>query len=143
MVDEIAEDVLQETFLKIWNNFYQYNSKKGRLFTWIVNIARNQSIDKLRSKELTNQSRNKSYSKDDTLVNTHQISFDPNFIGLRQMVKDLEKDYSQIINILFFEGYSQSEAAEKLGIPLGTVKTRSRAALLQLRNQFEMNNVTI
>ncbi|HNP49634.1 MAG TPA: sigma-70 family RNA polymerase sigma factor, partial [Bacteroidia bacterium] len=49
--DEIAEDVLQETFLKIWNNFGQYDSAKGRLFSWMINIARNASIDKVRSKE--------------------------------------------------------------------------------------------
>jgi len=136
--DEIAEDVLQDTFLKIWNNFSQYDSGKGRLFTWMVNIARNQSIDKVRSKDFVNQSKNQPLDKIVSFVDMDRsASYNPDTIGLKEMVTKLDIEYRQIIDLIFFEGYSQSEAAEKLSIPLGTIKTRSRAAIMKLRQQFE------
>jgi RNA polymerase sigma factor (sigma-70 family) len=135
--DEIAEDLLQESFLKIWNNFHQYDSSKGRLFTWMINICRNLAIDKVRSKDFTNQYKNqpleKTVSSESNLV---QADYNPDTIGLKEMVKRLDPEYRKIIDLLFFEGYSQSEAAEKLNIPLGTVKTRSRAALQKLKSIF-------
>lgn len=136
--DEVAEDVLQETFLKIWNNFSQYDSAKGRLFTWMVNVCRNLSIDKVRSKEIVNQNKNQSIDNA-VSISDHKTSYDPDLIGVRDIVRKLEPEYKQIIDLLFFEGYSQSEAAEKLNIPLGTVKTRSRAAIQRLRNYFDSN----
>lgn len=134
--DEIAEEVLQETFLKIWNNFGQYDSAKGRLFTWMVNICRNLSIDKVRSKAFVNQSKNQSIDNVVSLSD-YKNSYNPDLIGVRDIVKKLEPEYRLIIDLLFFQGYSQSEAAEKLNIPLGTVKTRSRAAIQRLRNYFD------
>lgn len=134
--DEIAEEVLQETFLKIWNNFAQYDSSKGRLFTWMVNICRNLAIDKVRSKDFVNQNKNQSIDNAVSLSD-HKTSFDPDLIGVRDIVKKLEPEYRQIIDLLYFKGYSQSEAAEKLNIPLGTVKTRSRAAIQRLRVYFD------
>ena len=139
--DEIAEDVLQDAFLKIWNNFSQYDSQKGRLFTWMVNIARNQAIDKVRSKDFVNQSKNQPLDNAVSFVDiSKSSSYNPDTIGLKEMVKKLDGEYRQIIDLIFFEGYSQSEAAEKLRIPLGTVKTRSRAAIMKLRQQFEIVN---
>jgi RNA polymerase sigma factor (sigma-70 family) len=136
--DEVAEDVLQDTFLKIWNNFSQYDSTKGRLFTWMVNIARNQAIDKVRSKDFVNHSKNQQLDKTVSFIDINkQFSYNPDTIGIKEMVTRLDPEYRQIIDLIFFEGYSQSEAAEKLGIPLGTVKTRSRAAIMKLRQQFE------
>lgn len=135
--EAISEDVLQESFLKIWNNFGQYDPAKGRLFTWMVNICRNLSIDKVRSKEFSNQ--NKNQTIENTVSNTDSLetaSFNPDTIGLKEIVRKLEPDYRIIIDLLFFEGYSQSEAAEKLNIPLGTVKTRSRAAIQKLKKLF-------
>jgi RNA polymerase sigma factor (sigma-70 family) len=139
-VDEIAEDVLQETFLKIWNNFSQYDSSKGRLFTWMLNVARNLAIDKIRSREFSNQNKNQSL---DNVVsqNSFSDSYNPETIGLKEMVRKLEPEYKELIDLLFFGGYTQAEAAEKLGIPLGTVKTRSRSALNRLRNEFEKVNL--
>ncbi|MFN8145273.1 MAG: sigma-70 family RNA polymerase sigma factor [Bacteroidia bacterium] len=136
--DEIAEDVLQETFLKIWNNFGQYDSAKGRLFSWMINIARNASIDKVRSKEFVNRNKNQNLEKAVFSAGEDlQSGFNPETIGIKKMVQELEPEYRQVIELLFFGGYSQSAAAEKLNIPLGTVKTRSRAALQKLKNYFE------
>lgn len=136
--DEIAEDVLQDTFLKIWNNFSQYDAAKGRLFTWMLNIARNLAIDKVRSKDFVNQTKNQPLDKSVYYVDKiRSSSYNPDTIGLKEMVSKLDTEYRQIIDLIFFEGYSQSEAAEKLSIPIGTIKTRSRTAIIKLRQQFE------
>ncbi len=141
--DALAEDLLQESFVKIWNNFIQYDQSKGRLFTWMINICRNLSIDKVRSKDFTNQNKNQTIEK--TVSIEHSlitVSFNPDTIDIKEIVKKLDSEYRKIIDLLFFEGYSQSEAAEKLNIPLGTVKTRSRAALQKLKAIFLDDGIT-
>lgn len=135
--DEIAEDVLQEAFIKIWNNFAQYDATKGRLFTWLVNLSRNLAIDKVRSREFINSSKNQEIGNIVSFIdmgNNH--SYKPELIGLRELVRKLEPEHKEVIDLLYFSGYTQSEAAEKLNIPLGTVKTRARNAIMKLRKEF-------
>ena len=132
---EEAEDVLQETFVKIWKNIDTYNESKGRFYTWILNIARNTSIDKLRSKGFNNSQKNLSSDNfvhllDDSNKLTNRIDS----IGIREFVKKLKPKCIQIIDLLFFKGYTQQEASEELGIPLGTVKTQNRNCINDLRN---------
>jgi len=104
----------------------------------MVNIARNQSIDKVRSKDFVNQMKNQPLDKAVSSVDYPVSSaYNPDTIGLKEMVGNLDHEYRQIIDLIFFQGYTQSEAAEKLNIPLGTIKTRSRAAVMKLRQQFE------
>ncbi len=132
-----AEDILQEAFLKIWNNFAQYDVAKGRLFTWMINICRNLSIDKIRSKDFSNRNKNLSADSIVSIIDLESSnSFNPDTIGVKEITKKLDPEYKLIIDLLFFQGYSQSEAAEKLNIPLGTVKTRSRVAIQKLRELF-------
>ncbi len=127
--EEIAEDVLQDTFVKIWSSFSQYDASKGRLFTWLINIARNSAIDKIRSRQYRVGSKTKPL--EDSPVNHLQSSYDtrPDHIGVKEMVNKLNPDQRIIIDMMYFEGYSQSEVAEELDIPLGTVKTRTRTAM--------------
>jgi len=107
----------------------------------MVNIARNQAIDKVRSKDFVNQTKNQPLDKTVSFVDMNKhTSYNPETIGLKEMVNKLETEHRQIIDLIFFEGYSQSEAAEKLSIPLGTIKTRSRTAIMKLRQQFDSVN---
>lgn len=132
--EESAEDVLQETFLKIWNNFNQYDKTKGKLFTWIVNIARNLAIDFTRSKGFKNQQKNLDVDKIVGYIDSRKsTAFNPDQIGLKTMLDKLKPEQRQILDLVYFNGYTQSEVAEELNIPLGTVKTRIRMALIQLR----------
>lgn len=131
---ETAEDVLQESFIKIWNNSASYDASKGRLYTWLLNVARNTAIDKTRSKNFRKGAQVQSiedfvYSVDKQHNNTTAIDH----IGLRKFVEELKPDQKQLIDLLYFGGYTQSEAAEELNLPLGTVKTRVKAALTRLR----------
>ena len=142
MVDEVqlAEDILQEAFLKIWNNFSQYDSNKGRLFTWMINLTRNLTIDTLRSKGYKKQQK---ISKDENSVtNYHDKSYGTDrfdTIGLRKQVANLKPEQKSIIDLAYFSGYTQEEISKALGIPLGTVKTRMRSAIMELRKMLEYN----
>ncbi|HLO72830.1 MAG TPA: RNA polymerase sigma factor [Flavobacterium sp.] len=131
---EEAEDVLQEVFVKIWKNIDTYNESKGRLYTWMLNIARNTSIDKLRSKSFNNNQKNLSSDNfvhilDDNSKAINQIDA----IGVKEFIKKLKPKCIQIIDLLFFKGYTQQEASDELEIPLGTVKTQNRNCMNELR----------
>lgn len=129
-----GEDVLQEVFVKIWNNIDKYDSSKSGLFAWMVSIARNHAIDKMRAKgHHTKWEVQPGEPKEDT-GGASEIYTDG--IGMQKLMKNLEETEKEIIDILFFKGYTQSEAAEELNIPLGTVKSRARRAISQLRKYF-------
>ncbi|MGV3686484.1 MAG: RNA polymerase sigma factor [Daejeonella sp.] len=136
--EEIAEDVLQDTFVKIWNSFSSYDASKGRLFTWMVNLARNLAIDKVRSKDYRNHTKNHDIDNFVNTIDDKQSSiFNTDAVGIREMVEKLLPDQRSILQLIYFQGYTQAEAAEKLNIPLGTLKTRTRAAILTMRKFFQ------
>lgn len=140
MVDdkELSEDILQEAFVKIWNNFNSYNKTKGRLFTWMLNLTRNLAIDTLRSKSYKKQAK---ISGDENAVsnikdaNTGIEKFDS--VGLAKQLANLKPDQKTIIGLAYFNGYTQDEISKQLNIPLGTVKTKMRSAILELRKYLK------
>jgi RNA polymerase sigma-70 factor (ECF subfamily) len=133
----VAEDVLQETFVKIWNSFSSYSTEKGRLFTWMVNIARNLAIDKLRSKDFKNQSKNQELENNVTFIDEQRSTvYKPELLGIKELVATLKPDQQSILDLVYFKGYTHVEAAEELNIPLGTIKTRLRMAIQELRKHF-------
>ena len=132
--NQLAEDVLQEAFVKIWNNFSSYDASKGRLFTWMVNIARNLSIDTTRGKSYKQQM--KIQSNENAVTNaSNRVNENERFdlLGVRQQLTALKEDQKQIIDLAYFQGFTQNEISQKLGIPLGTVKTKIRTAILELK----------
>jgi len=132
-----SEDVLQETFVKIWNSFSNYSTEKGRLFTWMVNIARNLAIDKIRSKDYKNQSKNHELENNVTFIDEQQNTvYKPELMGIKNLVETLKPEQKSILDLVYFKGYTHVEAAEELGIPLGTIKTRLRMAIQELRKHF-------
>lgn len=135
---ETSEDLLQEVFVKIWQNFESYDESKGRLYTWMLNIARNLAIDKVRSPKFSTGKKIQDIEDSVNKVDAqYQERFEPNHIGLKQVVEKLKTEQREVIDMVYFLGYSQSEAAEKLEIPLGTVKTRIRSAMIELRKVFK------
>lgn len=135
-VEETAEDVLQEAFVKIWSSFHSYDPSKGRLFTWMINICRNLAIDKIRSK----QHRVSQVTDDIAHPSRAEFgseSFNPEHIGLKEITERLNPDQKQIIDLMYFGGMTQSEIAEEFSIPLGTVKTRARSAIKTLGKLFK------
>ena len=134
---ETANDVLQELFLTIWKNIDKYDDEKGRLYTWLLNLARNTAINKIRSKNY------KHYLKNEDINNYvngieekgayHQ---NINKIGLREEVHRLKVEFRNVLELSYFNGFTQQEISKALNLPLGTVKTRLRNALIELRKQF-------
>ncbi|MBT9395164.1 sigma-70 family RNA polymerase sigma factor [Hymenobacter sp. NST-14] len=127
--EETAEDVLQEAMVKIWHSFPSYDASKGRLFTWVMNVSRNLAIDKIRSRQYRVSSRTQPIEESAALRQAAEPSFRPEHIGLQEMTRQLNPDQRQIVDLLYFGGFTQSEVAEELNLPLGTVKTRARAAI--------------
>jgi RNA polymerase sigma-70 factor (ECF subfamily) len=134
MDGELANDVLQEVFVNIWRKIDQYDTGKGRLFTWMLNIARNAAIDTLRSKGYQNSRKNQSIPDNVDTVQAGGISLPGvDTIGLRKVLEKLKDEQRVLIELAYFKGYTHEEIAEMEKIPLGTVKTRIRNALIQLR----------
>jgi RNA polymerase sigma factor (sigma-70 family) len=131
----VAEEVLHDVFLKIWSRIDTYDATKGRLFTWMLNIARHHAIDKLRSKEISKGTKTKSIDNLVSSVDRKQFSEQKiEDIGVIEILKSLPEEQHFVVEHLYFKGYSQSELAEEFNIPLGTVKTRLRSALQHLRS---------
>jgi RNA polymerase sigma factor (sigma-70 family) len=134
--DQIAQDVLQEAFVKIWQNVDKYDARKGKIYTWMLNVARNAAIDKLRSKgEIM---KGKIQTGEDivhisTSMKTEQMT---DAIGLRKLVAALKPEYEAIVELAYFKGFTLEEISKTLNIPLGTVKTRMRQAIKLLRANF-------
>lgn len=132
--EEEANEVLQDVFVKIWNSVKSFDSNKASLYTWMLNIARNSAIDRLKSKSFQNDLQNQSLP--DFVTNDAALSTDQKheFNEVQNAVNTLREDYKILINKAYFGGFTQEEISDELGIPLGTVKTRTRAALLELKN---------
>jgi RNA polymerase sigma factor (sigma-70 family) len=129
---ELGNDVLQEAFINIWRRIETYDENRGRLFTWMLNIARNAAIDKMRSKG-TQQS-----LKEDALPNYETLSLSVSTrmedFGLKKIILQLKDEQRQLIDLSYFQGFTHEQIAKALDMPLGTVKTRIRTALTQLRS---------
>ena len=136
--EEIAEDILQEVFIKIWKNIDFYDASKGRLFTWMLNIARNASIDYSRSKQSKIDGKLQHLENSRYEVNqSNVLQNNTDVIGIKEQVAKLKEDHRVLIDLLYFGGYTQEDAAKELNIPLGTVKTRVRAAIVKLKETFK------
>ena len=135
---ELASDVLQEVFINIWRKIETYDQTKGRLFTWMLNIARNASIDTLRSKSYQNAQKNQELPDNvykSVASQTTQMNVDN--IGLKKVLEKLKPEHRILVELAYFKGFTHEEIAEIMSIPLGTVKTRIRNALLQLREYLK------
>jgi RNA polymerase sigma factor (sigma-70 family) len=100
----------------------------------MLNIARNQAIDKTRSKEISNEQKTSGIEKVVSRIDQQEFSETPvEGIGLKELLKKLPEEQKFVVEYLYFQGYSQSELAEEFNIPLGTVKTRLRLAMQHLR----------
>ena len=121
--------------MKIWRSMDSYNKEKGTLFTWMLNIARNTSIDALRSKS-KKQPPLKIENNELLVDHYNNTSMNTDTIGVKSVVAKLKPEHKDLIDLVYFGGYTQEEIAQKTNIPLGTVKTRIRLALTELRKMY-------
>lgn len=140
--EEIARDVLQDTFIKVWDKGNTFNGQKGTLFTWLLNIARNTAIDKTRSASWKKKAQVEDLQAVISLADQYRYTEIPiEHIGVRSLVDKLHPAYRDMIELAYFQGFTQEEITQKLAIPLGTVKSRMRAALRDLRQMFTEQGV--
>jgi len=132
--EALAEDALQESFVKIWKYAKKYDSKKAKLFTWMYRIARNTAIDKLRSHNL--KFTKEVQISDSNVYKLSTDSLNQDTIDLKKHVANLESKYQVVLNALYFEGMTQQEASEELDIPLGTIKSRLKIGLRELKKVY-------
>ncbi len=137
--NEDAENILQDCFVKIWRNIDSYDTNKGKLATWLLNIARNTAIDFTRSKAYSQRLKNQNI---DNIVSfpahAYEQAASTDAIGLDRLIQSLSPQCREVIEWMYFEGYTQQEISENFGLPLGTVKTRARMALIELRKYFDI-----
>jgi RNA polymerase sigma factor (sigma-70 family) len=138
--EEATSEVLNDAFLRYWERSEKYDFAKGKLYTWMVNIARNLAIDKTRSKEFSQSGKTdsvESFVYADAALPTEDMKVDS--IGVRELLSKLKPDQAEIVDLMYFQGYTQSEIEEKFNIPLGTVKTRLRAGMILLRKLLNVD----
>ena len=132
--DELAQDVLQESFVKIWKKSDSYDATKAKLFTWLFRITRNTAIDKLRS---VNTKSDKEIQMDvSDVYNLGVDSIRPEFMDVRENLDKIEDKYQIVLEALFFQGMTQQEASDELNIPLGTIKSRLKIGLRELKKIY-------
>jgi len=135
---QVGEDVLQEVFVKIWQNIDTYDGSKGTPFTWMLNIARNASRDYLRSKQYHHQPRiaENGLESVDSCTPSYQSNARDESQDLRGIIHNLDAKYRELIDLIYIHGYTQMEVSQMLNIPIGTVKTRCRYELQQLKSNY-------
>ena len=134
---ETANDLMQNVFINIWKKINLYDPSKGRLFTWMLNIARNAAIDELRSKSYRDTQKNYSFPDNQEWVADKLITEARTAdVGLKKILAGIKSEFSVLIDLSYFQGYTHEEIAKILNLPLGTVKTRIRNALMQLRTMI-------
>ncbi len=135
---DIADEVLQDAFLKIYQKINSFDAAKGKLFTWMLNLTRNLAIDKLRSKEMSQRRKSDNVGESVYKLDRESTSSKEDGIGVRELLNQLDENQKQVMELVYFGGFTQAEAAEELNIPLGTVKTRVRSALIYFRKTLDV-----
>ncbi|MBK8698784.1 MAG: sigma-70 family RNA polymerase sigma factor [Saprospiraceae bacterium] len=135
-VEAEAREVLNDVFLKVYDNIAYYDASKSKLFTWMARIARNAAIDKTRS---ANYKMNKSIQNIDHNIEAQAQNYEAVIedSGMTRLINALDEDLKSIIKLIYLEGYTQQDCADKLQMPLGTVKTKTRRALMLLRESLK------
>lgn len=132
-----AEDLTQELFLRLWNRSREFDPQRGALGVWLLSIARNMAIDHVRSAQSRFGARLRSLDQIEALSFASNPTASASRIQdertIRQAFTALNPDEKRVMELAYFEGFSQSEIAEKLQEPLGTIKSRMRSALARLR----------
>jgi RNA polymerase sigma factor (sigma-70 family) len=142
--EECAEDVMQEVFIQIWKKIESYDASKSRLYTWMLCISKNAAIDATRSKSFHKSQVTDKYSEETELCSiNNNSSAHIDYIGLEKTLRNLKNIHRKLIELSFFKGYTHEEISQMEKIPVGTVKTRIRYGLNQLKDFWEIENTLL
>lgn len=132
--ENLAQDVLQDAFVKIWKKSDNYDASKARLFTWLFRVVQNTAIDAVRSRQ--RKTAKEIQKEDSNVYHIPTTNLAIEHMDLKAHTNGLEEKYKVVIDALFFQGMTQQEASDELNIPLGTVKSRLKIGLRELRKLF-------
>ena len=132
--NDVAHDVLQESFIKVWKKGKTYDPSKAKLFTWLYRIFYNSAIDKVRA--LKNKTTKEVQIEDSNVYKLTTNSLNQDTLDIKKHLSSLELKYQVVLNALFFEGMTQQEDCEALNIPLGTIKSRLKIGLRELKKIY-------
>jgi RNA polymerase sigma-70 factor, ECF subfamily len=136
--EDDANDVLQEAFINIWKSIESFDEKRGiTLFTWMLNVARNKAIDRFRQKNrvAVNQKELTSVSIGNEHAQNSNIKTDT--IGVSKLLQNIKPEHYQLIHLHYYKGLTHQEISDATQLPLGTVKTRLRTAITELKQVFQ------
>ena len=130
-----AEDILQEVFVQVWQRARDFDENRGKAFTWLVTLARSRAIARLRSlgsrsrtiEEATKESKDIIVDAIEDAINNERGA------AVQAALNELPEEQRAALLMAYFDGFSQSEIAERTNTPLGTVKTRMRTGMAKLR----------
>jgi RNA polymerase sigma factor (sigma-70 family) len=131
---EIAEEVIQEVFMKLWKKHSPYDHSKGKFSSWLLTMTRNTCLDAIRRRK---KHESVEYIEKDSLQVTHetpadQLEWKEKGAAIRDCIQSLKDDQQNIVQLFYFKGLTQQSIADSTDIPLGTVKGRIRLALKHL-----------
>ena len=130
-----AEDLLQDAFIKIFSNIHTYNPEQGRLFTWLLTITRNVALNDLRTSKV------KQSAQSHLCIQATEYAYLPVSEGPvhNSLLSHLAPKHREVVELVYYKNYTNQEVADELKLPLGTVKTRFRMALQQLKQIFSQD----
>jgi RNA polymerase sigma-70 factor (ECF subfamily) len=140
---EDAQEVLQEAFVKAWNDASRYDPSRGSELAWLISIARSRGIDRIRSRKVRGD-REKDAARDNSIRSAAvdgMAAVESAVAGeeqraVRAALAEIPEAQRQALELAYFDGLSQSEIAEKLGVPLGTIKTRMQLGMRKMRERL-------
>jgi RNA polymerase sigma-70 factor, ECF subfamily len=143
---QAAEDLVQDAFLDVWRAARSYKAERGSVRTWVLSIVHNRGIDQLRSAasrrriqdrvEATSSLSQSSEAFSEAWRNSQRFQ-------VREALKDLPAEQLQVLELAYFSGYTHTEIADLLGLPLGTVKGRMRLGLKKIRAYFDARGMVV
>ena len=134
-----AEEVVEEIFMQVWQEASRYQPGRSAPLAWVFMIARSRSIDRLRRRQRQQRSL---LLRPEAVPDPHELAwYNLTAVAMRTALEHLPAEQRQVVDACYYMGLSQSEAAEALNLPLGTLKTRARAALRSLRGSLERDGV--
>ncbi|HKX61695.1 MAG TPA: sigma-70 family RNA polymerase sigma factor [Verrucomicrobiae bacterium] len=139
--DAAAEDLLQDVYVQVWDRAGSFDESLGRPITWLITLTRNRAVDRLRASQRFERMI-EAAQEESVLTSAGNAAVEPEMDGeqrrvIRAALNGLAAEQRQALDMAFFGGLTQSEIAEELKVPLGTVKARIRRGMLQLRDALK------
>lgn len=135
-----SEEVLQDVFMKIWNQKAQFDSSKGKMSTWLITISRNLAIDYIRKRKTTpyEYDEERDNIKTDNIPESELITKEE-AEQIKGCIDELDAKQQAIVYLFYFKGFNHKEISNTLEIPLGTVKSRLRLSIQHLKHKLKIN----